>query len=266
MTRIAASVAILFVTASLARAQTPSPKEQADAAAKQAEARFQSADYGGAVESFKAAYALDPDPGYLFDIAQAYRLAGDCTNAADYYRRLLAVVPNPPNLDKVNTWLAEQRACAEQHARDEKTIGVVRPPAQPQPQPMPDQPMPTAVRNASSHLRRNVELGLAGVGAGALVVAGYFTWDSHALHGDMEALLASCTIAAPCSTHASSVLDDYDNRGRRANTIAVTSYVVSGAAIAATVAILVWPRSAAETPIAIATTPGGAMVLGAWRF
>lgn len=264
MTRIAASVAILFATASLARAQTPSPKEQAAAAAKQAETRFQSADYGGAVESFKVAYALDPDPGYLFDIAQAYRLAGDCTNAADYYRRLLAVVPNPPNLDKVNTWLAEQRACAEQRARDEKTIGVVRPPGQPQA--MPNQPMPTPVPNPPSHLRRNVELGLAGVGAGALVVAGYFTWDSHALHGDMEGLLASCTIAAPCSTHTSSVLDDYDNRGRRANAIAVTSYVVSGAAIAATVALFVWPRSAAETPIAIATTPGGAMVLGAWRF
>ena len=47
-----------------------------------------------AVAAFKEAYVLAPSPGLLFNIAQAYRLAGNCDDAAWMYRRFLDT--NPP--------------------------------------------------------------------------------------------------------------------------------------------------------------------------
>src|SRR6187551_2944193 len=54
-----------------------------------------SKDYSTAIVSFTEAYALAPAPGLLFNLAQAYRLRGNCDDAALMYRRFLAT--NPPD-------------------------------------------------------------------------------------------------------------------------------------------------------------------------
>ncbi|HTR54588.1 MAG TPA: hypothetical protein VMJ10_28045 [Kofleriaceae bacterium] len=270
MMRAIVVVACLLAAAPIARAQSSDRKAQAEAAATDAETRFQNADYDGAVERFKAAYALDPDPGYLFDIAQAYRLAGDCASSADYYDKFLDVIPDPPNAEKVKAWLAEQRACAESRAREEKEKPVV-PPAPhvvappPAPRPAPVAPVaPVAPPPAQpSRTKHTLALGLSAAGVAALAVAGFFTWDGHELHANMEAVQHSCTMADQCPA---STLDDYDSRGSRANAIAIAGYVAGGAAIASAAALYWLARSSAEAPIAVAPTRGGAMVVGAIRF
>ena len=49
--------------------------------------------FAEALEAYKAAYVLAPSPGLLFNLAQAYRLNGDCDDAAWMYRRFLDTDP-----------------------------------------------------------------------------------------------------------------------------------------------------------------------------
>ena len=74
-------------------------------------ALYQAQKYEESVPEFKAAYEIDPKPGLLFNIAQAYRKAGHPRDAIQYYDRYLSV---EPRLDgdtrrKVDGYLAEAR-------------------------------------------------------------------------------------------------------------------------------------------------------------
>src|SRR5690606_28579845 len=62
-------------------------------------------DYARAIAAFKEAYVLAPSPGLLFNLAQAYRLRGNCDDAALMYRRYIAAAPRS----------ADERALAEAH-------------------------------------------------------------------------------------------------------------------------------------------------------
>jgi hypothetical protein len=122
--------------------------------------RYNAGEYEPAIESFKAAYALAPAPGLLFNIAQAYRLAGKghCLDAVRTYRSYLDASPSASNRDKVEAHLKSLEACA----RDEQKVAVAElhpqpaatptvqttvPPAAVQPpppeivEPMPQQPV-----------------------------------------------------------------------------------------------------------------------------
>jgi hypothetical protein len=57
------------------------------------EDRFRQKDYAGAIAAFDAGYALDPQPIFLYDKAQAQRLSGDCRAAIDSYKAFLATEP-----------------------------------------------------------------------------------------------------------------------------------------------------------------------------
>jgi len=46
-----------------------------------------------AIIEFRAGFALDPRPDFLFALAQAERLSGDCATAVVYYRRFLQTKP-----------------------------------------------------------------------------------------------------------------------------------------------------------------------------
>lgn len=56
-------------------------------------AHFQAREYEAAIEAFDRAFALDPQPEYLFAQAQAERLSGDCPSAIVLYRRFLELSP-----------------------------------------------------------------------------------------------------------------------------------------------------------------------------
>jgi tetratricopeptide (TPR) repeat protein len=81
--------------------------------------RYNAAEYEPAIESFKAAYALAPAPGLLFNIAQAYRLAGKghCLEAVRTYKSYLEASPSATNRDKVEGHLKSLEACAQSEQR-----------------------------------------------------------------------------------------------------------------------------------------------------
>lgn len=77
------------------RAAQPAPSVGADASHRDAvderieagRSKFDAGDYIGAVAEFEAAYALEPDPNFLYNIGRTYEEAGQLSAAADYYRR-----------------------------------------------------------------------------------------------------------------------------------------------------------------------------------
>jgi tetratricopeptide (TPR) repeat protein len=71
----------------------------------------QAGDYSAAVSAFKEAYVLAPSPGLLFNIAQAYRLAGSCDEAAWMYRRFLDTNPLGKQRDIAETQLSAVEKC-----------------------------------------------------------------------------------------------------------------------------------------------------------
>jgi hypothetical protein len=59
------------------------------------EAKFRDKDYAGAIAAFEAGYAIDPQPIFLYDKAQALRLSGDCHAAIEVYKAFIASQPAP---------------------------------------------------------------------------------------------------------------------------------------------------------------------------
>src|SRR5688572_11504167 len=98
-------VAAMLVAAPAARAddEFPIPVKARDLAAKGRTAHDQG-DYTRAIAAFKEAYVMAPAPALLFNLAQAYRLQGNCDDAALMYRRYISSRPAP-----------EGRALAEEH-------------------------------------------------------------------------------------------------------------------------------------------------------
>src|SRR5690349_21094377 len=100
--------AVLATFSGVARANEKIPPERVPQKAREladkGRAYHDAGDYMKAVAAFKEAYVLAPSPALLFNIAQAYRLAGDCDDAAWMYRRYLDTNPGP-----------ERRSLAETH-------------------------------------------------------------------------------------------------------------------------------------------------------
>lgn len=92
------TVALALVLASLhsPRAHAgPEPESPGERAAR----HFAAKEWDAAIEALSDAYALDPDPDYLYARAQAERFRGDCAAAITYYRRFLASSPPPRQRD-----------------------------------------------------------------------------------------------------------------------------------------------------------------------
>src|SRR6478672_353240 len=74
---------------------------------------FELAEYDAAIADFKEAYRLADSPGYLYNIAQAYRLKKDCRNAATFYKNYLRREPNAANAPKIRARITEMDECAK---------------------------------------------------------------------------------------------------------------------------------------------------------
>lgn len=62
---------------------------------------FNLGEFPSAVDLYRQAYKLKPEPGLLYNIAQAYRLANDLQNAAFFYRSFLRAAPQTPNRKEI---------------------------------------------------------------------------------------------------------------------------------------------------------------------
>jgi tetratricopeptide (TPR) repeat protein len=247
VTRFALIAALCISGVAAAQPAGPAPdKAKGSASYARGRAQYAAGDYRAAAASFLDAYAADPDPGYLFNVGQAFRFAQDCARAARYYRQFLGAVSSAPNLDKVRGYLDEMDACVRRQPPPRPPV----PPVPPTP-PAPDDPGAT---------RRHVGLALAGAGLAAVGAGAWF-------HHDVlyfEDRSGRCTRASPCTA---AQVAHWDERGHTTSVLAVAAYAAGGAALVGGTALYLLGRhSDAELPVAIAPAPGGALITTRFAF
>lgn len=93
-----------------ARAAGDDSLERARAHYERGERLYQVSRYREALEEFKEAYVVHPDPAFLFNIGQCHRLLRETEQALTFYRRYLRAVPDAPGRTEVERRIAELEA------------------------------------------------------------------------------------------------------------------------------------------------------------
>ena len=267
--RSALIASVLVGWVSLAGADTPKdPKAAARTSFADGQQRYDAGDYLVAADKFEAAYALDPDPVYLFNIAQAYRFGNACAKAVASYKKFQAAVPNAPNAEKVQQYLAQSEDCAAKQAAVQR----------PTPPPPPDQrqvlappPPPERSARARGHGLVIAGIGVAGVGAIGLGLAGYFTYQAHHDQSLREGLCASEIAATQtCAWTAGKQMDaeHYEADGTAAQRNArITWAIAAPTAVAGVILLILGGRAPHEgSQVSLAPTTGGALAVGSFSF
>ncbi len=95
---------------------------------------YQAGEYDAAAQALESAYALDPKPLFLFNVAQAQRKAGHAEAALASYRRFLAVAGQSPLVPEAEQHVAALAAEVERaHAPPPAPPPTVEPPPAPPP-------------------------------------------------------------------------------------------------------------------------------------
>ena len=106
MTR-ALAIALLLSARVVAAQPAPSPSDQAAALYDEGKRHYDIAEYAAAIASWKQAYMLSSEPLLLFNIAQAYRLSGNCAEANRFYLNYTRLVPRPSNQAELSAAMAK---------------------------------------------------------------------------------------------------------------------------------------------------------------
>jgi tetratricopeptide (TPR) repeat protein len=91
-----------------ATAETPATEPDTDARRlfAQGQVHYSLGEYEQAITAFRRAYELSKAPGLLFNVAQAYRLNGDCKQALEVYRHFTRLVPDSEYRLEADTHIA----------------------------------------------------------------------------------------------------------------------------------------------------------------
>jgi tetratricopeptide (TPR) repeat protein len=268
------SVALVATAATHAHAQpapapTPEPApSDADQAYQRGRAHYDLHEWDQAIAEFKEAYRLRPDAPSLFNIAQSYRLEGDCAQAASFYKTYRRNFPNEKNVARVDQFIAEMEACAKQapsttpdgktgdgttaqppgtggQIGDGATGGGTTLPAQPTPGDVSAPRMPRTYLIAS--------IASAGVGVGTVLGGIWAATRARSIESEIEDLPRFDP--------------DLHERGQRADLAAKILFAVGGAALI-TSGVLVFVglgktehRSAQATTLHVVPHAGGASVI-----
>lgn len=229
---------------------------------------FELAEYDAAINDFKEAYRISDAPGYLYNIAQAYRLKGDCRNSVIFYKNFLRRQPDAPNAAKVRERITEMEACAAKQPADPvattpppppTTTPPTTPPTTTTPE-QPEQPEEPEEPVVTTNNRGWMKIaGFAGIGVGAVTLGlgVKFMLDGKSANDDLKtACMVSCTGAEARAI---------EEKGKSANTRAVVASVAGAAFVGAGVVLLVLGRSG-ETQPEVAITPSGASASFTWSF
>lgn len=163
---------------------------KARALADKGRAAHDAGDYNGAIVAFTQAYAMAPSPALLFNLAQAYRLQGNCDDAALMYRRFLDTNPSPEARSIAEGHLANVERCMHKVALG---IPVATPAVAASSSVAATAPRghalgTTARIEGPSHkaeLEKDIGMGLVIGGTAALAVAGYYALRAHNAAADV---------------------------------------------------------------------------------
>ncbi len=206
-------------------------------------------DYKGAIESFRKAYDLVPEPLFLFDIGQAYRQLRDCDNARSFYKTYLRNLPASDNQAKVERFIADMDECVrEQEQARVQERERARPPAIVAPPPV-----------RTSH--RGLAIGGVAIAIGGIALAGIGIYYSVDASNQARRIETSCQFGCDGADVAPT-----DQRGRDADRNAIILYSVGGAAIATGIGMVLWATLKTDETVIVTPKPGGATLSATVRF
>lgn len=226
---------------------------KARALAERGRALHDAGDYASAIVAFTQAYAMAPSPALLFNLAQAYRLQGNCDDAVVMYQRYLATEPGPEGRALATTHLANVERCMHKQglgipvqtasiAVTSKSLGV------------------TATRPAAhgANLKKDIGLGLTLGGSVALAGALYYAMQAHNSETDVSDAYTKGGKGKDVAA--------LDDRGQDAERNARILALGGGLGVATGVVLYVLGKRAEAAPVAITPTSGGARVSLRWAF
>ena len=239
-------VVIALAVAGTAVAQ-PAPTGTAAEHFERGKRLYDVASYAEAIAEFKLAYTLEPDPSYLFNIAQAYRLDGDCVAAADFFRRFLKADPASDRRGKIDKLIAECKPRETPVAPEPTDTGA---PSEPDEPPAPPDP---------GKSRRIIGLATAIGGGVLLVTGGALAYNVSSLESEIE---------DRCATDCNwDEVRGLDSKAHTRSTLSTVAFVAGGAAILGGTALYFWGRHMTrEARVAIVPTAGGAFATAAFEF
>jgi tetratricopeptide (TPR) repeat protein len=150
------------------------------------------AEYDLAIKAWKESYLLSKRPLLLFNLGQAYRLAGDCTQAMTFYDSYQREEPNPKNQGELDQAIV---LCKDKAARptDKPPVTAPPPPATTPPPPLAAAPQgaPAEPVDPPRSSRSGGGLRMVGIAVGAtgVVLAGvgiYFALDSGSASDELD--------------------------------------------------------------------------------
>jgi hypothetical protein len=217
-------------------------------------------DYASAIIAFTQAYAMAPSPALLFNLAQAYRLQGNCDDAALMYQRYLATDPGPEGRTLAETHLASVERCLHKlalHIPVEPAAGHLVIPAAPAPTvaigAAPPNPSHTA------ELEKNIGVGLTLGGSVALATALYYAVQAQNAQDDVTAVYGKGGRGKDVAA--------LDQRGRSAATNARISAATGALGIAGGIVMYVIGKHTEQAPpLTVAPMGHGATVSMRWAF
>jgi tetratricopeptide (TPR) repeat protein len=258
-------VAFVSLRAAPARAQSAPSQARVDEASKLYDAgsrRYALGDYAEAIELFRKAYELTDAPELLFDIAQAYRLAGNCPRALETYRHFVRLAPASSH--------RQDAAARIEELAPRCGAGVAAPPPAPVERAAPvSAPPPTP--EARSSTRSRVTWILIGTSvASGLVAGGLYLWNDgrhetwSAEDGRLaEALGTGETIETRYARQTAN--DELLRSIQRVDAFTVGFLALAGGAAIGAAAVALWPTSSAGVPT-VALHPQGAQLAWTVRF
>lgn len=202
--KLAVVVTLIAATVGAAYAD-PSAEELFE----QGQTAFAQKDFPTAIAKWKESFRLSNEPELLFNVGQAYRLDGDCTNALATYRQFLSLAP-----------ASEQRPLAEDFVRE---LSLRCAPAR---DAQVDSPIERPIERDPHAGRAMRTAGLVTGGAGVVVLATGLALGHHASTLGDE-VTAACATSCDWATQR-----DKDADGRRFTTVARVLDVAGIAAIA----------------------------------
>jgi hypothetical protein len=213
-------------------------------------------DYANAIAAFTQAYVMAPSPALLFNLAQAYRLQGNCDDAALMYRLYLAAGPTPDGRALAETHLAFVERCVQKLSL---RIPVEVSPGRPA-KPAPADPLAVTARAPSrrAEITKDIGIGFVLGGSAALAAAGYYTLRAHNAANevaDLYAMGARWKDIAPI-----------DERGKRAASRARLIGAGGALGVAGGVVTYLIGRRAERPPVTVTPTGRGIEVSMLWAF
>jgi tetratricopeptide (TPR) repeat protein len=258
------AIALLASAAQVSLVSAEPVPEKARQLADRGRILHDAGDYVDAIAAFNEAYVLAPSPGLLFNLAQAYRLAGKCDDAAWMYRRFLDSHPGTDKRQLAEAHLATVEKCGHGGLR----VAIIpQPPAMtatiPEPRIETAATTPTALAIHSRPIESNAgqrdkRIGIAlGIGGGVILAgAAYFAWDAHEASNTVSTAYAQ---GKKWSDVAST-----DERGQHSATMGEALGIAGGLAVASGAVMYLIGRH--QEHVAVMPTAGGAGIRMSWGF